>query len=195
MAAGAPARDGEGLFATMIFSSARRRSESAAADAIYAAAVAASRRPQLYTCLGVPDTLDGRFEMLVLALFPPLGRLLHDPGDDPALARRVAETFVADMDAAYRELGISDTRVPKKMKLLYRAFAGRFSAYRSASAEGEAALVAAIARNVFPDGAPDGAAAVLARQAHAASAVFRAAPIESLRRGEVAYPLAEGDRP
>ena len=178
----------------MIFSSARRRTESAAADAIYAAAVAASRRPQLYTRLGVPDTLDGRFEMLALTLFPPLQRLMHDPGDDPELARRVAETFVTDMDAAYRELGISDTRVPKKMKLLYRAFAGRFSAYRSASAEGEEAFAAVIARNVFPDGPPDGVTAALARQADAARAAFQAAPLEDVRHGRVVYPGLEGDR-
>lgn len=178
----------------MIFSNARRRTESAAAYAIYAAAVAASRRPGLYAGLGVPDTLEGRFEMLALSLFPPLHRLLHDPGDDPDLARRVAETFVADMDAAHREMGISDTRVPKKMKLLYRAFAGRISAYRRASAEGEAALAAAIARNVFPEGAPKGAAEALARQTEAASAAFRTARIGDVRRAEVAYPAVEGDR-
>jgi cytochrome b pre-mRNA-processing protein 3 len=172
----------------MIFTSARRRSESAAADAIYASAVAASRRPELYAGLGVPDTLDGRFEMLALSLFPPIERLMHDPGDDPDLARRIAETFVEAMDAAYRELGIGDTVVPKKMRLLYRSFAGRLSAYRTARAEGEAMLAAAIARNVFLDEAPAGSAAALARQAIAACAAFRDAPIDLVRRGEVIYP-------
>jgi cytochrome b pre-mRNA-processing protein 3 len=172
----------------MIFTSARRRSESEAADAIYASAVAASRRPALYAAFGVPDTLDGRFEMLAFSLFPPIERLMHEPGDDPDLARRVAETFVADMDAAYREMGIGDTIVPKKMKLLYRSFAGRLSAYRTARGEGEESLAAAIARNVFLDEAPAGSAVALARQAIAACAAFRAAPIDLLRRGEVVYP-------
>jgi cytochrome b pre-mRNA-processing protein 3 len=178
---------------TMIFTSARRRLESEAADAIYASAVAASRRPALYARLGVPDTLDGRFEMLALSLFPPIERLMHDPGDDPDLARRVAETFVADMDAAYREMGIGDTIVPKKMKLLYRSFAGRLSIYRTARGEGEDALAAAMARNVFLDDAPAGSAASLARQAIATCTVFRTAPIDLLRRGEVVYPPI-GDR-
>jgi cytochrome b pre-mRNA-processing protein 3 len=187
MAAGAAAGD-EGRKRTMIFTTARRRSERDAADAIYASAVAASRRPGLYAGLGVPDTLDGRFEMLALSLFPPIERLMHDPGDEPDLARRVAETFVTDMDAAYREMGIGDTIVPKKMKLLYRSFAGRLSAYRIALPEGEDMLAAAIARNVFLDEAPAGSAAALARQAIAACAAFRAAPIDLLRRGEVVYP-------
>ena len=71
---------------------------------------AAARRPALYLAYGVPDTLQGRFEMVALALFPVLNRLMHEPGDDPDLARLVSESFVEDMDAVVPRDGASATR-------------------------------------------------------------------------------------
>ncbi len=55
--------------------------------------LAAARRPSFYLRCGVPDTLQGRFEMVALHLFPVLHRLMHDPGDDPELARLIAEAW------------------------------------------------------------------------------------------------------
>src|SRR5215204_1565328 len=89
----------------MLLFSAQKRRDREAAEALYAACVAAARHPVLYTAYGVPDTLQGRFEMLALHLFAPIQRLMHEPGDDPELARLLAERFVADMDAAFREMG------------------------------------------------------------------------------------------
>ena len=145
----------------MLLFSAQKRRDREAAEALYAACVAAARHPALYTAYGVPDTLQGRFEMLALHLFAPIQRLMHEPGDDPELARLLAERFVADMDAAFREMGVGDVTVPKRMKALYRSFAGRVSAYRTALGEGEAALVAAVSRNVFPDGEAEACALAL----------------------------------
>ena len=51
--------------------------------------------------------------MLTLTLFPVLNRLMHDPGDDPDLARRISESFVDDMDAVFREMGVSDPGDPE----------------------------------------------------------------------------------
>jgi cytochrome b pre-mRNA-processing protein 3 len=172
----------------MIFFSARKQSDRAAAERIYAACVAGSRRPALYREYGVPDTLQGRFEMLALHLFVVLNRLMHDPGDDPPLAQLVAECFVADMDSAFREMGMGDVTVPKRMNTLYRSFAGRVSAYRKALTEGEEALVAAIARNVFPDGPSDRYAAALARYLLAAVQDMRAAQLPEIRAGNVPFP-------
>jgi cytochrome b pre-mRNA-processing protein 3 len=166
----------------------RHRRERAAAARIYAASVAAARRPELYLALGVPDTLQGRFEMIALHLFPVLHRLMHDPGDDPELARFVSETFVADMDASFREMGVGDLSVPKRMNALYRSFGGRMAAYKKGVEEGDAALLDAVARNIFPDGSAHGHA--LALKAHLATAVaaVRAADIEAIRRGDLPFP-------
>src|SRR3954452_10739881 len=147
MAAGLPRVYGEDKAKTMGLFSRKRRNERQAAELIYEACRMAARRPVLYVEGGVPDTLQGRFEMLALMLFPVLNRLMHEPGDDVDLARLVSEVFVEDMDAGFREMGVSDPAVPKRMQTLYRSFGGRITAYRRALGEGEDALVQAIARN------------------------------------------------
>ncbi len=173
----------------MALFSGRRKAERAEAALIYSAVVKAARRPALYLDFGVPDTLDGRFEMIALHLFALLNRLMHNPGDDSALARRISESFVDDMDAAFREMGMSDTAVPKRMKTLYGSFAGRMTAYRTALAEGMEALAAAVARNVFPDGEqPDGNARALALCLSQATDAMRNAALADIRAGRLPFP-------
>ena len=171
----------------------RRRRDKEAVQRLYEACLVASRHPALFTQFGVPDTLQGRFEMLTLHLFALLNRLMHAPGDDPELARLLSETFVDDMDAALREAGISDVAVPRRMKRLYESFAGRISAYKAASETGRAELAAAIARNVYPEGTgADGAGErrVLDLADYLGSAVeaLRGADLDVLRRGEAPFP-------
>jgi cytochrome b pre-mRNA-processing protein 3 len=172
----------------MVLFSARRRGEREAAARIYAACRDAARRPALYLAYGVPDTLQGRFEMVAFALFPVLNRLMHEPGDDPALARLVSESLVEDMDAVFREMGVSDPAVPKRMKALYSSFAGRITAYREALGGGEEALTEAVARNVFPDGPSDEHAAALGAYLKTATQAIAAADIAVIRRGEIPFP-------
>jgi cytochrome b pre-mRNA-processing protein 3 len=173
----------------MLLFSPRSRAERDAAARIYAAVVTASRHPALYTGFAVPDTLEGRFEMIALHLFPVLNRLMHDPGDDPKLAQRISETFVDDIDAAFREMGVSDTAVPRRMKALYRSFAGRITAYRRGLEEGGEALTAAVSRNVFPDGGEDSlAAAPLAAYLTHAVAAIRVVAMAGLRAGQLPFP-------
>lgn len=188
MACGLHAVYGEVETATMILFSPRRRVERQAAERLYQACVGAARRPALYLAYGVPDTLQGRFEMMALHLFPVLHRLMHDPGDDPELARLVSESFVADMDSAFREMGVGDVTVPKRMTTLYRSFGGRISAYKAALASEDAALVAALARNVFPESPEDSRADALARYLRAAVRALRDAELDRLRRGEAPFP-------
>lgn len=168
--------------------SSSKRAERKAAERIYAAALAAARRPALYLDCGVPDTLQGRFEMVALHLFPVLHRLMHEPGDDPELARLISEHFVNDMDGAFREMGVGDLSVPKRMKTLYSSFAGRISAYGSAVGEGQASLAEAIGRNVFPDAPQVDHAEALAAYLGAAVTAIRGADLAALRDGDVPFP-------
>ena len=177
----------------------RQRGERAAAERIYAACMEAARRPELYRAGGIPDTLQGRFEAAALHLFPVLYRLMHVPGDDPALARRIAESLVEHMDATFREMGVGDTAVPKRMATLYQSFAGRLEAYKAGLEAEGGELGAAIARNVFPEGGDAGHAAVLAEYVRAASVAMPAVPMAELRRGALHFPplpasAAAGDR-
>jgi cytochrome b pre-mRNA-processing protein 3 len=168
----------------------RRRAERLAAEELYAAVVAAARRPALYIDHGVPDTPEGRFEMIAMHLFALTHRLMREPGDDPELARRTTESFVTDMDASLREMGVSDLSVPKRMKKLFASFAGRLTAYETALAEGSEALAAAIQRNVFPDGPDDGRALPLAEHLLATVEAMRNADLTELRRGHATFPPA-----
>ena len=91
-----------------------------AAALLYETIVAQARRPEFYRALGVPDTLDGRFEMIALHMFLVLHRMRGETGDAHDVAQNLTDTFFADVEHSIRELGIGDLGVPKRMKKLSR---------------------------------------------------------------------------
>jgi cytochrome b pre-mRNA-processing protein 3 len=135
-----------------------------AGNALYAAAVAAARDPWLYRALGVPDTLDGRFDLVALHAFLLIHRLQDVPDPGPALAQGVFDAMFSDMDNNLREIGVSDLSVGRRMRAMWEAFHGRAQVYAAAidAADGPA-LEASLARNVWRGTPPDGASATLTR--------------------------------
>lgn len=137
----------------------------------YEAIVAAARHPSFYADWGVPDTLDGRFDMISLHAFMVLDRL---KGREQAFRQGLVDELFADMDRSLREMGVGDLSVGKKVRKMAEVFYGRVAAYDQALAGPEDALEAAIARNVFTDqeGGPGPkllAAHVMSQRAHLAS--------------------------
>lgn len=127
----------------------RRRRERVVFD-LYAAIVEAARRPELYTGLGVPDSVDGRFDLIVLHAHLVLRRLAAVPGDEAkALSQALFDLMFADMDHNLREMGVSDLRVGNRVKDMAKAFYGRAAAYDHGLATGEDELRAALARNLY----------------------------------------------
>jgi cytochrome b pre-mRNA-processing protein 3 len=124
--------------------------------AVYDRIVAQARLPKFYAGLGVPDTPEGRFEMLALHLFLVLHRLKRERGDPilAALAQRLADRLVADMDANLREMGAGDLGVGRRVKRMAGALYGRIAAYEAGLDAGEAALRATLRRTVFATAAP-----------------------------------------
>jgi cytochrome b pre-mRNA-processing protein 3 len=114
----------------------------------YEAIVAAARHPVFYADWGVPDTLDGRFDMISLHAFLVLDRL---KGVEEAFRQGLVDELFADMDRSLREMGVGDLSVGKKVRKMAEVFYGRVAAYDAALERGPEALEAAIARNVFPD--------------------------------------------
>jgi cytochrome b pre-mRNA-processing protein 3 len=100
-----------------------------AGEALYASAVAQARRPGLYTTLGVPDTREGRFELYSLHVILLLDRLKGGPESQQAVSgetkQALIDRFTKGLDDAFRELGVGDTAVPKRIKKLGEAFYGR----------------------------------------------------------------------
>jgi cytochrome b pre-mRNA-processing protein 3 len=142
--------------------------------------VAQARAPAFYAGLGVPDSLDGRFEMLALHVFVALRRL-KQAGHD-ALAQALFDAMFEDMDRSLREIGVGDLSVGKRVKEMARALYGRIAAYEAGlSQPGDEALVAALERNLYGTVAPPpaAAAAALARYLRQAAARLDAvAPAE-----------------
>ena len=171
----------------MFFRSKQKLQDRDTANRIYTRIVDASRQPAFFTGFGIPDTLDGRFEMLSLHMFLGLRPFVGGDTVDKALAQAVMELFVRDMDAALRELGVSDIKVPKRMKTLYGSFGGRIASYTIAVKEGGEALHEALARNIFPDGGEAGNVLALADYIAAVLGSMDHAEPDDLRAGLIAF--------
>lgn len=155
--------------------------------ALYAAVVAQARHPAFYTAGGVADTIDGRFDLVLLHLALAIDRLREADRSIAPAGQALFERFVADMDATLRESGVGDLAVPKRMKRIGEAFYGRFDAYTRA--RDQARLAAAIGRNVYAGSAARaGDAAALARYYLDARKALAAQPAEEIAEGRIAWP-------
>lgn len=119
------------------------------AHALYGALVEQARRPWFYGNLGVPDTVDGRFDMIVLHAFLVLRRLRDAGPRGVGLGQAVFEVMFADMDRNLREMGVGDLGVGRRVKAMTQAFMGRVSAYEKAMGDGRDAMALALERNIF----------------------------------------------
>ena len=126
-----------------------------AATALYEAVVAQARQPAFYLWCGLPDSLDGRFEMIALHSFIVLRRLraLGEAADE--VAQIFVDTLVLDLDRSLREMGVGDLGVGKRVKRMAAGFHGRITAYDQGLASGPEELEAALRRNVFGTTSPE----------------------------------------
>jgi cytochrome b pre-mRNA-processing protein 3 len=151
---------------------------------LYCAAVAAARDPDLYARLGVPDTLDGRFDLVGLYAFLLIRRLTDLPPPGPELAQAVFDAMFSDMDVNLREMGVGDLSVGKRVRAMWEAFHGRSAAYQEALAAGDvAAMGEAIERNVWRGEPAGDAPAALARLAFAERAHLDSQGLDTLGQG------------
>ena len=190
----------------MILARFRRNSQAPTIHALYGAIVAQARSVAFYADYRVPDTVEGRFDLIVLHLVLLLNRLGRraeagrDFGQEPLgqaalgqklLGQELFDAFCRDLDANLREMGVGDLAVPKRMQAFAEAFYGRQAAYLAAlDAADERVFEKALARNIFPAG-NDAGAAQLARYARAAVTRLDAQDDGALIRGEVVFPSPE----
>ena len=126
----------------------RWRSGTSSTDKLYGAIVAQARLPVFYRRLGIPDSLQGRFTLLSLHLFAVLHCLKGDGAPALALAQELMDRFSKDMKTVLREIGVSDLRIPKRVRGLTASSHALLERYESAYAEGDAAFAAAIAASL-----------------------------------------------
>ncbi len=170
-----------------------RSAHESEAYAIYGTLVSQARSPALYLHAGVPDTLEGRFEMVVLHAFLVLRRLKAAAGAETApakaLGQKIFDILFDDMDQTLREIGIGDLSVGKKIKGLASAFYGRVAAYDGGLDAAEpAVLEEALKRNVFAEMEPSAAEVnALADYVRRGDKVLEELPIGELLKGRVVF--------
>lgn len=164
-----------------------------AAFRLYGGIVEAARRPEFFLAGGVPDTLDGRFELVALHAVLVIRRLNADHEATKDFAQELFDAMFADLDRALREMGTGDLGVGKQVKRMASGFYGRARAYERALGDGDpAALDEALRRNVYGTAQPSAAqVAALARYVRAAASGLEAQDVAALVAGEVRFPPAE----
>lgn len=173
----------------MILNLFRRTGKDHSIAALYGAIVAQARHPAFYAHYGVPDTANGRLEMIILHAVLVLSRLETEAAPSQRLGQLLFDHFCSDMDANLREMGVGDMAVPRKMKAIAEAFYGRKRAYQAAiAAPGLESLVAALARNVQAEGADAPAMESLATYMRAAARKLDEADGAALFDGRVEFP-------
>lgn len=103
---------------------------------VYAKALDNTRKQMFYTEYGVPDTFDGRFDLLLLHIFMILHRMLKEnPVSAESFNQALFDETFKDMDQTLREMGIGDMGIPKHMRKMMKAFNGRMHGYQYAIKE------------------------------------------------------------
>ena len=147
----------------------------------------ASRAPALYTALGVPDSVEGRFECLSLHVILVLRRLETLPPPAADVAQDLVNSVFLQLDSSLRELGVGDFGVPKRMKKLGAAFYGRAENYGAALATPTSTHSVSRSPATFSE-PTRGAGAGLARYVMASGASLQDASLDDLLEAGPRFP-------
>ncbi len=170
----------------------QRKARKQAAKALYQAAFDQSRDPAFYEVMGVADTMDGRFDLVSLHVFLLIERLEQFGPVGKKLSQSVFDAMFRSMDLMFREIGVGDLGVPKRMAKMMKAFNGRVHAYHDALHTTPAALELAVTRNIYraegeaiPNGVRSVVDYILRSNAHLSQY-----DLSDLSAGRVSFPQA-----
>lgn len=173
----------------MILSLFKRKASRNSVRAVYGAIVAAARHPKFYAEWGVPDTVDGRYDMIVLHAVLVLDRLASEGGEAQAFSQGLTDEVFADMDRSLREMGVGDISVGKKVRRMAEVFYGRAQAYTQPLRTGEAeGLARAIYRNIHAGNGPEEGSGQLAAYALAVRRHLHERPAAPILAGQIDFP-------
>ena len=176
----------------MILRPFRRSLNAGTIASLYGAIVAQARLPVFYVEFGVPDTLEGRFDLLVLHLVLVLRRLSQGGERGREFGQQLFNAFCRDLDGNLREMGVGDLTVPKRMRGFGEAFYGRQAAYLAAlDADDPAAFENTLSRNILQVEGSDDRAVSLARYGRAAVRELDAQEDTALFGGTMDFPRPE----
>ena len=159
-----------------------------AAHDVYAQCLSHARQPVFYQDLAVPDTFDGRFDLLLLHVYLILQRMLDENEiEAEAFNQALFDEIFKDMDQTLREMGIGDMGVPKHMRKMMKAFNGRMHAYAEAMEQGD--LKEALRKNLYGtvDDVDDSVLVKMVDEADRMLSVLKTQPIESISGGQIKF--------
>lgn len=173
----------------MILSLFKRKTSRNSVRAVYGAIVAAARHPRFYAQWGVEDTVDGRYDMIVLHAIVLLDRLAGDGEATASFAQALTNEVFADMDRSLREMGVGDLSVGKKVRRMAEVFYGRAQAYTPSLHAGDAeGLSQALYRNVFAWSGAEEGASLLAAYALGLRRHLHERPTGPILSGQIDFP-------
>lgn len=162
------------------------------AEGLYQLAMVQSREPVFYTQYAVPDTMDGRFDVLcvhIILMTLSLNRLSRE---GRKRGQALFDAMFRRMAIDLREMGVGDVGLSKHMQKMMKAFNGRAHAYHTALEENmHAAVELSVARNIYRaqgEAVPPQAAA-LADYILACQETLARVPLESFVAGKMAFPV------
>jgi len=166
----------------------RQPDQSDISSLLYGAIVAQARNPVLYRDFAVADSVDGRFEAIVLHTVVVLRRLRAGSEQARAAGQAIFDQFWLEMDQSLREMGVSDLAVPKRMRKLGEVYYGRAAACESAlSGEAGKSLADVLARAIPAAEGREVDAGTLAAYIRATDAALAAAQDDALMRGDLPF--------
>ncbi len=173
----------------------KRAARTLSTQLAYEMIVAQARHPQFYLTGGVEDSVDGRFDMLVLHVYLLINRM-NAEGDErgSAFSQGVFDLLFEDMDRSLREMGVGDLSVGKKVKKMAQVFYGRAQAYDEALKEYDAdpgALEGALKRNIYADRSEAAEAPRLAAYMRASQDHLLKIEMSGLLEGSLSFPDPE----
>ncbi|MFD0987328.1 ubiquinol-cytochrome C chaperone family protein [Methyloligella solikamskensis] len=163
------------------------------AEKLYDAIVAQARLPVFYSEFGVPDTLEGRLSMLTVHIFAVLRRLQAESGEGQAKAQEMAQELVdlfsADMDTVLREMGVSDLKVPKRVRDICAKTHGVINALEEAYGAEKDSFRKALAELLpMPEEQAEAASGALSDYLHKVTVGLAEQHFTDLRDGNVQFP-------
>jgi cytochrome b pre-mRNA-processing protein 3 len=175
-----------------------RAARKEAAEKIYDAIVAQSRNPAFYLRCNVPDTLSGRFDMLVIHMFVVLQILKLGGREGQLLAQEIVEAFIREMDTMVRDLGVSDRNVPKEVRKIAQLFYGQLLAYSTALQRNDTKGLANEVWKSFQSGEGAGGAQIaadsLSTYMRQAIKNIQEMPLNMLLQGNIRFPEIAAQR-
>jgi len=120
-----------------------------AATSLYASIITQARSPAFYLQYGVPDTVDGRFDLIVIHAMLVMRRLRDGGQDALEVGQILFDIMFIDMDQSLREMGVGDMGIRRHIKKMGQAFYGRAATYEAAMATGDEALKRVLTENIY----------------------------------------------